>query len=194
MSAFTPGELLDVTIPGVRVIREETDEHGYRDLVVEYADDARAYEILLPAPGASRVTVERIAPAEWPPQPGDVWAPERWRDQLWMAVTDSRGETVLVSADNSSARRRPDEVVADRGRLALLFRPEVGVAETPTEPRTWREGDSIPDDVLAVLDKQDDLWRRQPYGGWRYGGDVTRSTIGLLRDYGPVTEYADGPR
>ena len=67
MSEFKPGEIVDITIKGARVVNwspfiyELTVEHG-----ADANSDRTAFDLT-----RDQVTVERVAPAEWPPRPGD---------------------------------------------------------------------------------------------------------------------------
>src|SRR5690606_11250548 len=89
--SFKPGDIVDITIEGARVraIRGE-------DIV-----DHLSYEIqgfVASVALTESVTVERVALAEWPPRPGDVWLDAEGR--AWTAlrgrmfpVTSARGES-----------------------------------------------------------------------------------------------------
>lgn len=73
MTDYKPGEVVDITIRGVRIARPRmatsvtiTDEHG-----VTYQMPPHA-------------VVERVAPAAWPPRPGDLWRDRR--SYLWFAA------------------------------------------------------------------------------------------------------------
>lgn len=63
------------------------------------------------------------------------------------------------------------------------------VVEKPSEPRTWNDGDPEPDDIAAVIDCDDDVWKTIGDGDWRLGdGTLTRCWHELVRLYGPVRE------
>lgn len=74
------------------------------------------------APG---VTVERVAPDEWPPRTGDLW-----RDgggDLWFAVTDGGGRVsglVFVMPSEDGVPSDPDRVNRDHGPLTLVHRED----------------------------------------------------------------------
>ena len=101
MSEFKPGDIVDITIEGARVraIRgEDTVDHLSYETQGGFVASVALTE---------SVTVERVAPAEWPPRPGDVWLDAEGR--AWTAlrgrmfpVTSTRGE----SANTSSALRK----------------------------------------------------------------------------------------
>lgn len=67
MSArFQPGELIDLTIRGARV----SDKH-VQDKYLFLSVGEETFH--LPVRLLARANVQRVAPAEWPPQVGDVW-------------------------------------------------------------------------------------------------------------------------
>lgn len=88
MAEFRDGEIVDVAIKGARVVNSYPTRRDHEDtglvLVVQLTDDTgaladgRSVAVNLKSPG---VSVTRVAPAEWPPQVGDLW---RDRDgDLW---------------------------------------------------------------------------------------------------------------
>lgn len=74
MSArYQEGEVLDLHIRGARVV----DVHATQPddaVVVHVGGQTFAVDLTVAAP----VQVQRVAPAEWPPQAGDVWLTYRW--------------------------------------------------------------------------------------------------------------------
>lgn len=108
MSSYQPGELLDVVIKGARVMAAG-----------DPADD-RTLRL-----GSTRITLlgstissERIAPAEWPPAAGDVWA-DRDGDR-WFASASANG-SVMTSA--SGLKRNDSMFLHDFGPVVLTDRP-----------------------------------------------------------------------
>lgn len=136
MSAFTPGEHVDITIRGARVSeRHVQDKYLY---LVEPGDGGRDFYLRLPLPDG--VTVERVAPAEWPPRPGDVW---RGNGSLFFAVAympnyddhadadgiDVEGMRVVLSRDFQdysehlgTSHCRPETILRNFGPLTLEYR------------------------------------------------------------------------
>lgn len=127
MSDLRPGEVVDVTIKGVRIARPRsatsvtiTDEHG------------TAYQM------PPQAAIERVAPAEWPPQAGDLWAGpknERWFAAMYLGDPDdpkdwegcnSEGwRVVLVPLEvgpYGGSEERPDDALRTRGPLTLVYR------------------------------------------------------------------------
>lgn len=79
---FQPGEIVDITIKGARV-EEPTDDQGNLEFTYSGDEGLVSFEGVV-VPLADAVTVERVAPAEWPPRPGDLW---RDRDgDAWYAL------------------------------------------------------------------------------------------------------------
>lgn len=137
---YVPGEIIDITIKGARVV--EVCRHGDGngdDLRFTYeAKDGHASHsaVWADAPG---VTVERVAPAEWPPQPADLWR-DREGD-LWFAARhwpdcddrqDSRGanaygwRVVLVPLElgEQGSPCRPEDVLQPSGPFTLVRRED----------------------------------------------------------------------
>jgi hypothetical protein len=56
------------------------------------------------------------------------------------------------------------------------------------EPRVFWVGESIPDDVITVVDCNDLRWRRTGAGCWALPNGRVESDPWLLRKYGPLTE------
>lgn len=115
MSEFQPGEIVNITIKGAR-IEEPTDEVG--NLEYTYPAGLSRFEGVV-VPLAESVTVERVAPAGWPPQPGDLW---KDRDgTLWFAVEDKGHQQVGLMCDSSQVWN-PNEVGANWSPLTLVHR------------------------------------------------------------------------
>ncbi|SEG44295.1 hypothetical protein SAMN04489712_105244 [Thermomonospora echinospora] len=109
MTRFLPGEIVNITITGGRI--DEVSKNGIH-VVLPNGTTATVELSNLEA-----VTVERVAPAEWPPQPGDLWRTER---QPYFAMY-SDGAMVLVNLGGE--RFSPDFVLA-HGSLTLVHREE----------------------------------------------------------------------
>lgn len=117
MSEYKPGEIVDITIKGARVRNQHDGDDGLDVLTVIYGQHNTVAHLSLD----DSVTVERIAPAEWPPRPGDLW-----RDnggELWFAV-EIGGVALVPSYPVSSSRRGvvPDKVKDSVGPLTLVHR------------------------------------------------------------------------
>jgi hypothetical protein len=113
---FKVGELVDIRIKGARYAAEHGDNSGF-DLVGE------PDRIWLPLSDAS-ITVDRVAPAEWPPRAGDIWADRNGKE--WFAVRriSITGDAIIFRAadDDASNWNEPSEVLSDVGPLALIRR------------------------------------------------------------------------
>jgi hypothetical protein len=138
--SFQAGELVNVTIRNARVVNSYPVRRDDADmgtvLVAEYTNgEHRNIAVNL---AAEAVTVERVAPAEWPPLPGDLWRSTPTRrspaGQLWLAcgAVDVDGKTdpyvPLVSTEEDHAYA--DDVLHSYGPLTLVHR------EPQPEPST----------------------------------------------------------
>lgn len=127
MSArFAEGEIVDITIKGARVAA--TDEQL---LQIDLAGGG--YKHWLPL--APSVTVTHRAPAEWPPQPGDVWQDADGAE--WFTTARHDSVWMVTDGDSDSA----DNLLRDSGPLTLVRRkgwspaPAVDQADEPVEAR-----------------------------------------------------------
>ncbi|MGI5201692.1 hypothetical protein ACQEU6_08930 [Spirillospora sp. CA-108201] len=78
---YDPDEMIEVTLKPVRVHRQGPD--GTVTIKVPTPDGGTAHWPLPP-----QAEIKRVAPADWPPQDGDVWGDRHDRD--WFAVTPAR--------------------------------------------------------------------------------------------------------
>lgn len=112
MSEFTPGDIVDITIKGARV-------HAWRpevsELTVESKADANS-DLTTYDYASAQVEVERVAPAEWPPRPGDVWLDAEGR--AWTAL---RGRMFPVTSTHGESA---DAALATYGPLTLVHRED----------------------------------------------------------------------
>src|SRR5512138_3730309 len=110
---FAIGEQVNVTIRGARV--EDLDCPG-NDTFATLALGSYRVPIALHAPG---VTVERAAPAEWPPQRRDRWKSDSsgWE---WFAVESHSGAIRLVNEYGDSYE--PGWVMENVGPMRLVDR------------------------------------------------------------------------
>lgn len=124
---FSPGELVNVTIRGARIIPGVNDR-----INLHLGASGTGRDIVVPFPYLG-VSVERVAPAEWPPQPGDIFA-DRF-DNEWVC-TDSDGETILMSEIGGAQNVDALDVLADFGPMRLVRRRgwTPATETTPAEP------------------------------------------------------------
>lgn len=128
MTEFQRDEVVDITIKGVRI-------GALTDRNIWICDGERQFEM------PPQAAITRVAPAGWPPQPGDLWRREDF-DQpepaddgpdlgLWFAHFDhalDRGDArlVLVPAhgDLEYAETNPEKLRASGGRWTLVHREQ----------------------------------------------------------------------
>ena len=126
MTAFHAGELVTITIKAATVLAVDTDQDGYRDLAVETADDRRLALVTVPLDHQA-VTVERLAPADWPPQPGDLWRDKH--GDLWFTYLghdDGSAQIMMRTADGLRWSEGYEGQVADNGPWTLVHREPAG--------------------------------------------------------------------
>lgn len=139
MSArFEVGELVDITIKGARV---EAVEAFTNSLTVFYRpglSDTTFDSATLMLGGA--VDVTRVAPREWPPQPGDVWESADGRQWFAGELEDSDG--TWLHAAGRSVGCFDHDALAEHGPMRLAYRrgwtpapaPAVEPTGKPSEP------------------------------------------------------------
>jgi hypothetical protein len=117
VSGFKLDEVVDVTIKGVRIARPRsatsvtiTDEHG------------TVYQM------PPQAAVERVAPAEWPPKPGDLWRDRSgvlWFHQNYYVSAGDMGgydEARMVRATGSESYDDLPHFIQARGPMTLEYR------------------------------------------------------------------------
>lgn len=142
MSApFQPGEIVDVVIKGVRVVPSALPMRDGRDLVSIRDEHGDCY--VMP----SQAAITRVAPAEWPPLPGDKWRDGEGRPWFAIDVTDPVcHEEQFVALVNTFGARltNPYADVVKYGPFTLVHREEQAEAD-PVEAAEPVETDA---DVL----------------------------------------------
>ncbi|WP_242890163.1 hypothetical protein [Actinomadura litoris] len=150
MSEYQPGEIVDIHIKGARVVNSFGTSRGNVDGLIQdtgtvlvFAMDGALYKdtshtVNMGDPG---VTVERVAPAEWPPRPRDVWGTDdggRWFAARYMGDFDDSKDfegcnsegwrVVLIPLDvgpyGDAREGHPDEVRQLAGRPMFLVHRE----------------------------------------------------------------------
>jgi hypothetical protein len=134
-STYVLGELVDVAIRGARI---EGKSVSTGELTIAVGADP---EIVLPP--SHLITITRVASAEWPPQPGDIWSD---RDGEWMGMAAPPAKAaMLFPLDGENAYRQlADDVLREHGPLTLERRrgwtPAAPVApEEPADPTEAEE-------------------------------------------------------
>lgn len=123
---FEIGELVDITIRGAKVVNTYPIRRDGCDmgtvLVAEYTDgEHRNVAVGLSAPS---VTVERVAPAEWPPQPGDLWRDKH--EDLWFVFADptATGALHMRTADGKRSSLGHEGQIKNNAPWRLVYRDE----------------------------------------------------------------------
>lgn len=150
---FEPGEVVDITIEGARVKR-----HGGSGFLVLIVDGR---ELVLMV-DLECVTVERVAPPEWPPQPGDLWhedrpedrgGPETWFAQRYLPDFDDKQDAEGINAEGwrvvmvplnggpyGESEKRPEQLLGEQLTLVHREDPARRVRDFETRPTTPDEG------------------------------------------------------
>ncbi len=100
---FQFGEIVDVAIKGARVLAI-----GSATITVGIAEHKAHLPLLC-------TEITRAAPAEWPPQPGDLWRDEKHKG-LWYACSEGDdGHLTLLGPRQESA------AIGDLARWGAVF-------------------------------------------------------------------------
>lgn len=104
------GDLVTVTVKGVRL-------GATSDIRVTVTDERGELWVLPPTS-----EVERVAPAEWPPQVGDLWRMRGGSRFVCVRDFDAPGgyEVAMVNVANGSERYMPHELVP----VELVYRQD----------------------------------------------------------------------
>jgi hypothetical protein len=155
MSDFRIGEIVDVTIKGSRVVGIGYDDRfdsPWLRVAIPIGDDEMHGRIHLDAPG---ITVERVAPAKWPPQPGDLW-----RDNggtLWFAVEDDHGTVTLTCSGRN--RRPAADILALYAPLTRVHRESEPDEEVIDDPKSWTDSAGrVWDLTIRYSDRVGGIW------------------------------------
>jgi hypothetical protein len=122
MAEYREGELLRIVIDGARFAALTAT----LDVTLIHPQTGIKLGIRLPW-GWDAVTVERVAPPEWPPRPGDLWQDRNGCSWFAADIHDIEAtddvEIVLISEGNQ--RLFPDDVNQRYGPMARVHpRPE----------------------------------------------------------------------
>ena len=115
MSGFRPGEIVDITIKGVRVVSHPSAS------LVRIADEHGA-TFDMPAQAA----IERLTPEHWPPMTGDIW--EDGDGRQWF-VQNRHGDLRLIPLyvelnEDVLMADLPDHFRDYSGPVRLVYREE----------------------------------------------------------------------
>lgn len=114
MSDYQPGEIVDVTIRGARV-----QDVFLAGVVLRLPPDGETFEV----PLCDEITVERVAPEQWPPQPGDVWATPAGVTLFAVDIAEVMRENPDVRlVTQLDGRFYPRDAIREFGQLELVRR------------------------------------------------------------------------
>jgi hypothetical protein len=113
---FAEGELVTIQIKSARVAAFIPGDHA---TVGEITVEMGVHNIEAVVPLAYGVTVERVAPAEWPPQIGDIWTD---RDGSEWVADDTDGETILMRRLGGGGSTDALDVLDMHGPMTLIRR------------------------------------------------------------------------
>jgi len=123
MSNYQPGEIVDITIRGARILPPSYPGAPLRVAYHEVSPGVQS-TITIPYADSDAVTVERVTPAQWPPRPGDLWrdsAGRVWFGAGYEDLGDMR--VLLVSQDQYSlGSDLPDHINQEHGPMTLVHR------------------------------------------------------------------------
>lgn len=109
MSDFQPGEIVDITIKGVRIAQQRAD--GRVEIRDEFDD---------PYAMPPQAAVERVAPEWWPPRPSDLLR-NTSTGRFWFAV--AIGSNVNLYNDRAD-QIDPQQAWEQRHLLTLVHRED----------------------------------------------------------------------
>ncbi|MGI5162779.1 hypothetical protein ACQEU3_47235 [Spirillospora sp. CA-253888] len=111
MSDFQPDEVVDVVVKGVRYAGQ--DPRGAVTILDERGD---AFDM------PPQAAITRVAPAAWPPVPGDLWRDRN--GSLWFALLDEREVRLVPHQPTRFAWFEPSAVLTQAGPLSLVRRED----------------------------------------------------------------------
>jgi hypothetical protein len=121
VSDFQPGEIVDITIKGVRVEWvNSTDMNVWATDEVDTDTGVNLGERITISHVAPNITVTRVAPVDWPPRVDDLW-----RDSLgnvWFATAARQGRPMLTNRHGTSSDA--NQVNQAYGLMVLVHREE----------------------------------------------------------------------
>jgi hypothetical protein len=122
MTDFKPGDIVDITIRArvVEMIPGGALRFTFRQ--PEHFNAAPYPHVI--ATNSPDLTFELVAPAEWPPQPGDLWRDKH--GELWFIHCDPP-DGLLMARTADGERWTPDasRLIEDNGPLTLAYREPV---------------------------------------------------------------------
>lgn len=145
MTELQVGEYVDIAIKGARIYEVDA-------LTGVHRAETENGAIISWLAADTRVEVVRVAPAEWPPRPGDLWRDRDGALWAWRRYTYHDGEYRIDSEDFISLDGKrcqwgdqADDVLRDFGPLQLVRReqanPEPEGSWPPKAGEVWKDRD-----------------------------------------------------
>lgn len=117
VAEYKEGEIVNIAITGARVInsfgttRDRFDTGTVLVFRTIASDDERTHTVNTGDPG---VTVERVTPAGWPPQPGDLWRDTDGEPWFFHAhIPSDNGDGLMASSADGRGWYKRDADGAD---------------------------------------------------------------------------------
>jgi hypothetical protein len=116
---YAAGELVDITIRGARVLPCDVDGVLAAEYTIRLPAHEGAWRRVSVCTESDSVTVERVAPAEWPPRIGDLWRDRA--DNLWFGTPNSHNEDLWLIGSTGQGDHA-SSLLRNNGPLALVLR------------------------------------------------------------------------
>lgn len=73
---FQPGEIVDITIRGARIVEPRHNQDTSLTVALTEVLPGVWSTLRIDHPHDERITIDRVAGADWPPKPGEIWRSE----------------------------------------------------------------------------------------------------------------------
>lgn len=117
MLVVKPGELVDVLLKDVEVV---TASGAALEVTYRAGANREAYALYI-KPDSPNLVVTRIAPAEWPPRIGDVWA-DAHGGEWWCRPEHEGADAEAYLQSQKGGVDDPSWVLRQYGPMALVYR------------------------------------------------------------------------
>lgn len=122
--------------------------------------------------GVEGQTIERVAPANWPPRPGDKWKDRFGGSWFAMVIENALYLVPATPLPYNDARHEPQEALDRVGPFTLVHRDDEHADdpfENDDDPKTWTDATGhVWDLTVNYTDESGNIW--QWAGGFEYEG------------------------